>query len=125
MHRLSFDDAGHIVNTLGDFPEAVRQTAAEENVVLIDLNAMSKAFYEALGPAGAPKAFAPADKTHHNNYGSYELAQCVVLGLRDAHSPLAQHLLSRARFDPAHPDAMTSFTLPPDPIRPVKKPYGN
>ncbi len=48
MHRLTFDAAGKITNSLGDYPEAVRQTAREEKVDLIDLNAMSKAFYEAL-----------------------------------------------------------------------------
>ena len=38
-----------IINTLGDYPEAVRQTAHDENVPLIDLHAMSKHFYEAIG----------------------------------------------------------------------------
>jgi lysophospholipase L1-like esterase len=50
MNRLNFDAEGKIVNTLGDYPEAVRQAAKEEKVALIDLNAMSKPFYEALGP---------------------------------------------------------------------------
>ena len=50
MNRLTFDAAGKITNSLGDYPEAVRQAAKEENVALIDLNAMSKLFYEALGP---------------------------------------------------------------------------
>ena len=49
MHRRSFDSTGHIINTLLDYPEAVRQTAKEENVALIDLNAMSKTLYEAWG----------------------------------------------------------------------------
>ncbi len=35
--------------TLGDYPEAVRQVAKEENVTLIDLNAMSVILYKALG----------------------------------------------------------------------------
>jgi len=29
MNRLTFDDSGHITNSLGDYPAAVRQTAAE------------------------------------------------------------------------------------------------
>ncbi len=57
MHRRSFDSAGHIINTLLDYPEAMRQTAKEENVVLIDLNAMSKILYEAWGPERSIKAF--------------------------------------------------------------------
>ncbi len=126
VQRLNFDEAGHIVNTLGDFPEAVRQAAAEEKVPLLDLNAMSKPFYEALGPQEAPKAFAPGDKTHHNDYGSYEIAKCIVQAIRDAKLPLVKHLIDGLpAFDPAHPDAMANFTLPRDPIRPASKPYGN
>jgi lysophospholipase L1-like esterase len=53
LNRLTFDNAGKITNSLGDYTEAVRQTAREENVALIDLNAMSKPFYEALGPVEA------------------------------------------------------------------------
>jgi lysophospholipase L1-like esterase len=50
MHRRRFDEKGKVTNTLDDFPEAMRQAAREENVPLIDLNAMSKEFYEAMGP---------------------------------------------------------------------------
>ena len=82
MNRLTFDDAGKITNSLGDYPEAVRQAAREENVALIDLNAMSKPFYEALGPKDAHLAFAGSDTTHHSDYGSYELAKCIVEGIR-------------------------------------------
>jgi lysophospholipase L1-like esterase len=57
MHRRSFDSTGHIVNTLGDYPEAVRQAAKEESTALIDLNAMSKILYEAWGPERSIKAF--------------------------------------------------------------------
>ena len=50
MHRRKFDSTGHIMNTLDDFPEAMRQLAKEKNVYLIDLNSMSKVLYEAWGP---------------------------------------------------------------------------
>ncbi|MEO8624932.1 MAG: rhamnogalacturonan acetylesterase, partial [bacterium] len=123
MHRRQFDSSGVIVNTLGDYPEAVRQTATEEHVALIDLNAMSKQFYEALGPERSKKAFVhyPAgtypdqvadlkDDTHFNNYGAYELARMVVAGLRKTSLPLARELLPDARaFDPSHPDPVEQF----------------
>ena len=73
------DSTGHMVNTLKEYPDAVRQLAKEENVPLIDLNAMSKTFYEAIGAKNLSKAF--VDGTHHNMYGSYELAKCVVQGI--------------------------------------------
>jgi lysophospholipase L1-like esterase len=42
MHRRRFDSDGKIINTLDHYPEAMRQLAMEQNVVLIDLNTMSK-----------------------------------------------------------------------------------
>ena len=125
MNRLTFDEAGKITNSLGDYPEAVRQAAAEEKVPLIDLNAMSKPFYEALGPVESHKAFAGKDTTHHSDYGSYELAKCIVQGIRDDELPIAKYLYDTPEFDPAHPDPVSAFNIPAEPLRPAPKPYGN
>ncbi|MBS1856578.1 MAG: rhamnogalacturonan acetylesterase [Acidobacteria bacterium] len=125
MNRRTFDAGGRITNSLGDYPEAVRQTGREENVPVIDLNAMSKVFYEALGPAEAVKAFADGDATHHDNYGSYELARCVAEGIREAKLPLAKYLRDDLpRFDPAHPDPMAGFDIPAEPRGTSPRPYG-
>ncbi len=107
MHRRNFDDQGRIKNTLGDYPEAMRQVAREENVLLIDLHAMSAKLYEALGPAKSPAMFAGngRDATHHSAYGAYELAKCVVEGVRASSLDLKRFLTSDvAAFDPSHPD---------------------
>ena len=105
MHRRTFDSGGKITNSLGDFPEAVRQVANEENLALIDLHEMSKRLYEALGPVESVKAFAPGDGTHHNSYGAYELARCVVESIRSQKLPIAKYLAPDVKpFDPAHPD---------------------
>ena len=125
VNRLTFDDAGKIANSLGDYPAAVRQAAREDNVALIDLNAMSKPFYEALGPVEAHRAFAGSDTTHHDNYGSYELAKCVVEGIRQASLPLAKHLIDMPSFDPAHPDSLATFDIPAEPLSRVETPYGH
>jgi lysophospholipase L1-like esterase len=125
MNRLTFDADGKITNSLGDYPEAVRQAAREEKVALIDLNAMSKPFYEALGPVKAHVAFAGNDTTHHSDYGSYELAKCIVQGIKDAHLPLAKYLIDTPAFDPAHPDPPEKFDIPPDPAATAERPYGN
>src|SRR5260370_1103624 len=58
MNRRTFDAAGRITNSLRDYPEAIRQTAKEQGVALIDLNAMSKVFYQALRPE-KPKTASP------------------------------------------------------------------
>lgn len=111
MHRRNFDANGKIVNTLGDFPEAVRQTAKEENVPLIDLHSMSALFYEAMGPEKSPLAFAAngKDATHHNNYGAYELARMVVEGIKSAVPALAVHLTQDAgTYNPSQPDPIAS-----------------
>ena len=139
MHRRAFDSTGHIVNTLGDYPAAMRQLAAERHVALIDLNAMSKLFYEALGPVQSLKAFVhyPAgtypgqatelkDDTHFNNYGAYELTRMMVEGLRESGLPLARSLLPGiAPFDPSHPDPVDTFTLPASPLAVIAKPAGS
>jgi lysophospholipase L1-like esterase len=124
VNRRTFDDAGKITNSLGDYPEAVRQTSKEENVALIDLNAMSKPFYEALGPENSKKAF--VDNTHHNNYGSYELAKCIVEGIKANKLGIARFLVDDiAPFDPSHPDSMETFAIPASPLSGATKPDGN
>ena len=126
VNRLTWDADGKITNSLGDFPEAVRQTAQEEKVALLDLNAMSKPFYEAMGPANAPQAFAGKDTTHHSDYGSYELAKCMVEAIRQNQPQLAKYLLDGLpRFDPARPDPFAGFAIPADPIIASQRPYGN
>ena len=106
MYRLNFDARGKIVNTLGDYPKAVRQTGRAANVPGIHLNAKSAPFYEALGPAAANKAFAGRDTT------------------RQARLPLARYLSDMPPFDAAHPDP-PAFDLPADPLQNAQKPYGN
>ena len=128
MQRRTFDAHSRIENTHGDYPAAVREVAAEEHVALIDLDRMSTAFYEALGPARAPLAFnnQGKDPTHHDNYGAYELAKCVVQGIRDARLPLAAFIVEDfAGFDPAHPDSPETFSLPPSLARRAEETRGN
>jgi lysophospholipase L1-like esterase len=110
--RRNFDATGRIESTLGDYPEAMRIVARETGVAVIDLNAMSRQLYEALGPERSARAFADEgrDKTHFNDYGGHALARCVVEGIRAADPALtgglAQHLSADAgHFDPARPDS--------------------
>lgn len=126
MHRRTFDAQGKITNSLGDYPEAVRQLAREEKLALIDLNTMSKTLCEALGPEGSAVLFKEGDGTHHSNYGSYELAKCVVEGIKANKLGLAKFLWKDWRpFDPAHPDAFAQFAVPPSPQQTNVKPLGN
>ncbi len=130
MERRGFDAAGKVLPSLADYARASRETAEAEHVAFIDLNALSKLFYEALGPELSAQAFATpggkVDNTHHNNYGSYELARCVVAGIRDAKLPLATEIVREFRkFDPAHPDDLKTFAVPPSPNFANQRPLGD
>jgi lysophospholipase L1-like esterase len=128
MQRRVFDRRGKIENTHGDYPAAVREVAREEKVALIDLEPMSIAFYEALGPDKSPLAFSDGGKdiTHHDNYGAYELAKCIVQGIREAKLPLAEWIAADFKgFDPAYPDSPDAFALPASPGRSGERPRGN
>ena len=130
MNRRTFDASGHITNSLAGYPDAMREVAAQQHAALIDLNAMSKTLFEAMGPEGSMKAFMhyPAnsypnqtkainDDTHFNSYGAYELARCIVRGIRHNNLPLKKFLTKDAgNFDPAHPDSQPDFHLPATPI---------
>ena len=130
MNRRTFNDAGKITNSLSGYPDATREVAAQQKVALIDLNAMSKTLFEAIGPEGTLKAFmhypenyfpgqtaAISDDTHFNSYGAYELARCVVHGIRAANLPLTKFLDPVVPdFNPAHPDSQPDFHLPFTPI---------
>ena len=110
-------------DTLAGYPDAVRAVAREENCALIDLNAMSRIFYRALGP-DLDRAF--QDGTHHNNYGSYELAKCVMEGIRQDKLPLAKSIVADfGNFDPGKPDAVATFEMPASPVNSISKPPGN
>jgi len=110
--------------TLAGYPETVRDVAKEQGTAFIDLNAMSVKFYKALG---ADIGLAFQDGTHHDNYGSYELARCVVEGIKENKLGLAKDLASDVKpFDPSKPDDVKTFFMPPSPMRdPAAKPEGN
>ena len=140
MERRCFDKDGKLTTTLADYAESVRQVGTAEKVPVIDLHVMSLKFYAALGPEKSTKAFAhyPAntfpgqdkplkDDTHHNNYGGYELARCVVEGIKSNVPALAAHLAKDAgSFDPSNPDEPDKVEIPASSVvGATEKPTGN
>jgi len=139
MNRRAFDGNNKIVNTLDDFPDAMRKIAKEENVILIDLNAMSKTLFEAMGPENSKKAFvyypansypnqptALADDTHFNTYGAYELAKCIVKSIVDQKLPLGKFVSKNYKgFDLNKPDEVEKFHWPESIFMESLKPDGN
>lgn len=120
----SMERKGGIVNdTLGGYPDAVRRVAGKGDVALIDLHAMSRQLYVGLG-GNLNAAF--QDGTHHNNFGSYEIARCVVEGVRVSKLPLAAMLADDVKpFDPSKPDAVADFRYAVSPVKDLTKPDGN
>ena len=126
MNRRTFDAEGKITNSHGDYPEAVRQAAKEENVAFIDLHSMSKDLYEAFGKDDSGVLFKDGDGTHHSKFGAYELAKCIVQSIRDQKTPFAKFLVKGLpKFDPKKPDDAKTFTVPASPAVTDLKPLGS
>lgn len=138
-NRRRFDENNKIINTLENYPEAMRQLAQEENLMLIDLNAMSKDLYEALGPEASKKAFvhypansypgqtqALADDTHFNPYGAYQLAKCVVQSIINHNYALKKFIRADWKtYNPKNPDSLNEFRWYESPSVDILKPDGN
>lgn len=137
--RRFFDDEGHVISTHEDYPEAMKFIAQRENVPLIDLQEMTRTLYETLGVENSKKAFVqyPAgtypgqkddlkDNTHFNPYGAYEIAQCVVEGMKQLDLPLTQYIRNDYKtYNPANPDSFASFKWIECPFIEITKPEGN
>ena len=135
--RRAFDnDKKTLMNTHGDFPAAMKMVAEKENVPLIDLNSLTKTFFETLGYEDSKRALVHypkemygrelADNTHFNPYGAYEVAKCVVMGMKQQNLPIVQYLRADWQdFNPAQPDDWKTFKWAPSRISENVKPDGN
>jgi lysophospholipase L1-like esterase len=135
--RRAFDKDGKtIMNTHGEFPAAMMSVAEREKVLVIDLNKMTKQFFETLGYEDSKRALVHypkelygrelADNTHFNPYGAYEVAKCVVMGMKQLQLPIVKYLRPEWQdFDPAQPDDWRTFKWVESPLKDIVKPDGN
>jgi len=137
--RRSFDEKGKIRDTHADFPDAIRWLAAKENIPLIDLHQMTRTLYEAMGVEPSKKAFVHypagsypgqnrpmADNTHFNPYGAYQIAKCIIEGIKKIDLPILEHLREGyTAYDPAYPDKVEDFKWNDSPFTEIEKPDGN
>lgn len=137
--RLFNADHKTLAFTHGDYPEAMSTVARREQIPLIELNAMTRTFFTALGEEGSKQALVHyaantfpdqstplADNTHFNPYGAWQVSRMVVMGLKQLQSPLADHL--RPDFlpiDPSRPDSPSSFIWYMSGSSNILKPDGN
>jgi hypothetical protein len=111
-------------DTLKGYPAAALETAAAQNVASIDLHSMSQVFYRALGP-DVKKAFNDG-VTHHNSYGSYELSQMIVMGIKADKLDIAKYIVPDFKdYDPAHPDSLATFKMALSAGRNAARPLGD
>ncbi|BDW76284.1 hypothetical protein BFINE_20790 [Bacteroides finegoldii DSM 17565] len=66
-----------------------------------------------------------ADNTHFNPYGAYQIAQCVIEGMKKAVPNLAKHLKIDPAYNPAYPDNPDTFHWNNSPFTEIEKPDGN
>ena len=139
--RRRFDDATHskILETHGDYPDAMRAVAKREGVPVIELHDMTRTFFETLGYENSKKALVHypantfpgqdkplADNTHFNPYGAYEIAKMVVMGMKQLNLPIVKYLRSDWKdFNPAQPDDYNKFVWYNSVQQDVTKPDGN
>lgn len=103
--RRQFDAQGRIQDTLAPYPEVVRRLARETDTPLIDLDALTRAWLEALGPEASkaqfmhlpPGAWARypqglADNTHYVEAGARAVARLALDELHRRHPPLREWL---------------------------------
>lgn len=139
--RRRFDDATHskILETHGDYPDAMRAVAKREGVPVIELHDMTRTFFETLGYENSKKALVHypantfpgqdkplADNTHFNPYGAYEIAKMVVMGMKQLNLPIVKYLRSDWKdFNLAQPDDYNKFVWYNSVQQDVTKPDGN
>lgn len=135
--RRAFEaDNKTIRNTHGDFPAAMLSVAKRENVQVIDLNGMTKQLFETLGYEDSKRALVHypkelygrelADNTHFNPYGAYEVAKCVVMGMKQLNLPIVKYLRPEWQdFNPTQPDDWKTFKWVPSRLKDIVKPDGN
>lgn len=105
VNRRKFDDKGNFIDQHGDYPDVVREVAAEMKVQLIDIHKKSFELFSKLGPEATKKIFlhvppkvykavpdGKEDNTHFTRYGAIEVAKLVVEGIKELNLPFVNEL---------------------------------
>ncbi|GAA4975912.1 PxKF domain-containing protein [Kineococcus glutinatus] len=104
--RRDFDPAtGKFNVSFPEYVQAMKEVATELDVVLLDLSAASRAYYDEVGPEGTKAVFLHAqpgiyqawingveDDTHFQEYGAIQIARLVATLTKGSPLPLAQQV---------------------------------
>ncbi len=109
VSRRKFDKDNKAVFTHGEYPAIVKQLAAEQQVVFIDLDTMSLELYQQLGPEASRLLFlqlqpgehpnypeGKTDNTHFSELGARLVAQLVLKEIRLQLPELASRIVQPA-----------------------------
>lgn len=132
-------EKGKIRNTHGDYPAIIREIAAREKLPVIDLQDMTMTMVNAFGESESKALYVHypmgtfecqvkelKDDTHFSTFGAYEVAKCVIEGIKKAGLPIVQYIRSDYKgFNPASPDKKAGFKWYLSPFCDVAKPAGN
>ena len=105
INRNGWESPTELRDSLGDYPDAVRQLARAEDVTLIDLHALTARYFEKLGQARSTRLFinlrpglypnypeGKPDNTHLQEQGAYAISALAVKAIRKQRLPLRAYL---------------------------------
>ncbi|MBW2456516.1 MAG: rhamnogalacturonan acetylesterase [Deltaproteobacteria bacterium] len=93
VSRMTFDSGGAHQRTHGDYPAAMIQTGVANNVVVLDLEALSHQRFDDLGEEQTLELYSDGeDLTHFPQDKAWRVAEMVVELLTGSPSPLAGYV---------------------------------
>ncbi len=106
VSRRDFDpETGKFNVSFPEYVQKVYELAAEENVLLVDLSASSRAYLDEIGPEEAKSVFlhvppdvypnrpnGTQDDTHFQEYGAIQMARLVAMDVAELDTPLAGYV---------------------------------
>ncbi|WP_328803701.1 rhamnogalacturonan lyase family protein [Paenibacillus puerhi] len=98
-------DTGQFNVSFPAYVNAMKEVAAEQQVDIVDLSALSREYYNSIGPGGTLAVFlhvpvgvytafpeGKEDNTHFQEYGAIQIARLVSTGIRDLGNPLSAYV---------------------------------
>ena len=105
INRNSWDAEGTLVDTHGDYPDAVRKLAKQERVPLIDMHQLTWKYFQKLGQERSTRLFinlppglypiypeGKPDNTHLQEQGAFAISALAIKAIRKQRLPLRDYL---------------------------------
>ncbi|MBM7675380.1 rhamnogalacturonan acetylesterase [Gracilibacillus alcaliphilus] len=118
VNRRDFNaETGEFNISFPEYKQGVEEVAEELDVLLVDLNSLSRAYFDEMGPKGTKAIFLHADSglyeafpegvaddTHFQEYGAIQVARLLSEGISELDTPLAGYIdVEEAEHVPSAP----------------------